>query len=63
MQSYKVLRQHFGDREYMPGDTREANAADVDHLVGRVLEPIEAKVVEAPENKGTPAPAKGKKTK
>ncbi|MGV2128117.1 hypothetical protein ACQZ4Q_01480 [Agrobacterium vitis] len=30
---YKVMRHHIGDQEYQPGDTREAKAADVQHLV------------------------------
>jgi len=30
---YKVMRDHIGDQEYRPGDTREAKAADVQHLV------------------------------
>ena len=33
MKTYKVIRQHYGDRKYMPGDTREANASDVKNLV------------------------------
>lgn len=30
---YKVKVQHYGDRQYMPGDTREATESDVKHLV------------------------------
>jgi hypothetical protein len=30
---YKVMRDHIGDQEYRPGDIREANEADVQHLV------------------------------
>lgn len=64
MQKYTVLRQHIGDRDYLPGETREARPADVAHLVGTVLEPIEAKVAEAPEDKATEAPEnKGRKSK
>jgi len=47
---FNVLRQHYGDREYLPGDTREAEASQVAHLVAAgVLEeikiepPVEAK--------------------
>jgi hypothetical protein len=43
---FNVLRQHTGDREYLPGDTREALPAIVAHLVAAgVLEEIK---VEAP---------------
>lgn len=57
---YNVLRQHLGDQMYMPGDTREANAAEVKHLVDRgVLEPAgDEKAERAPKNKaerGAPA--------
>ncbi len=31
--TYRVLRQHLGDRMYQPGEEREAEAADVAHLV------------------------------
>lgn len=31
--SYEVIRQHLGDKMYMPGDTREATPSDVQHLV------------------------------
>lgn len=35
---YEVKRRHFGDREYDEGDIREADSADVKHLVdGGVL--------------------------
>lgn len=30
---FEVLRQHLGDRMYMPGDEREANQSDVAHLL------------------------------
>lgn len=33
MKTYKVLRQHIGDREYLPGDMRTAKPTDVAHLV------------------------------
>lgn len=51
MQKYTVLRQHLGDRDYLPGDTREANPTDVAHLIGTTLEPVENKAVTPPENK------------
>lgn len=30
---YLVKREHIGDKLYVPGDTREAEPADVAHLV------------------------------
>ncbi|AKG94518.1 hypothetical protein Shpa_7 [Paracoccus phage Shpa] len=43
MTRYKVTRQHTGDREYLPGDEREANPQVVAHLVAAgVLEEIKA---------------------
>lgn len=33
MKTYAVNRKHYGDRTYVPGDVREANEADVAHLV------------------------------
>lgn len=49
---YRVLRQHLGDRMYLPGDTREAAVADVVHLVSRgVLGPLD-------DPAGKPAPKK-----
>lgn len=35
---FNVIREHIGDRPYKPGDTREAARADVEHLIGKVLE-------------------------
>jgi hypothetical protein len=50
MARYSVLRQHTGDREYLPGDTREADPAIVAHLVAagvlaevKVEPPVEVK--------------------
>jgi len=49
---FRVLRQHLGDRMYMPGDTREAVASEVAHLVEKgVLEPDRAKTDPKPANK------------
>lgn len=59
---FRTMRQHLGDRMYMPGDTREAAAADVAVLVkSGVLLPLEDEAVKvapkkkahsgAPENK------------
>ena len=52
---YTVLREHLGDRDYRPGDEREAEPFSVAHLVALgVLAPVEsASAVEAvaPETK------------
>lgn len=54
---YHVIRQHFGDRMYMPGDEREAGEAEVKHLVASgVLKPAGEKSEHAPQNKAEPAP-------
>lgn len=70
---FKVKVQHYGDRQYMPGDEREAAEADVRHLVDAgTLEPVRSRSSDsksegaAPKNKAVgPAPenkssAKGK---
>lgn len=38
---YEVKREHYGDKFYQTGDKREANPADVKHLVdnGVLVEP------------------------
>lgn len=46
---FDVIREH-GD--YKPGDTREANEADVRHLIGKCLVP--AKADKAPKSKKMP---------
>jgi hypothetical protein len=33
MQEFKVLREHHGDKPYVRGDTRKADAQAVAHLV------------------------------
>jgi hypothetical protein len=52
---YRVLRDHQGDRDYAEGDVREANPAQVAHLIGRTLEPLgpasRGKADPAPKNK------------
>ena len=68
---FEVLRRHRGDRDYRPGDEREANESDVVHLVRagvlrRKEEPkkAQAKAEEAPQNKAETAPLnKGSKKK
>lgn len=37
MNTYHVLKNHFGSKPYKVGDTRDANAADVAHLVNMGL--------------------------
>ena len=40
---FNVIRQHLGDKMYMPGDEREATQAEVRHLVANgVLEEVKA---------------------
>lgn len=52
--TFNVLRRHEGDRLYDEGDTREAVAAEVAHLVaGGVLAKADAKA----KNKAEPAAA------
>ena len=54
-QKFEVIRQHLGDRLYMPGDEREATQGDVAHLVANgVLKPVRAKAEGAPKNKAEP---------
>lgn len=56
-QKYTVLRQHTGDKDYLPGDVREADPSIVAHLVDRgvlalkVEKPVENKAVIPPSNK------------
>jgi hypothetical protein len=59
---FKVLRHHLGDKQYAPGDEREAAESDVTHLVrAGVLEPVETKAKgAAPENKARDAAPKTK---
>ena len=68
---YAVVREHLGDKLYVPGDERTAAPTEVSHLVPHVLEPIgeadapkaaedaadEEKAEPAPANKAEPAPA------
>ena len=56
-EKYRVTRHHIGDKDYSPGDTREAEPAVVAHLVERgVLVP--ANKADAPaKNKADPKPA------
>lgn len=53
-QTYEVVRQHLGDKNYFPGDTREAEPADVAHLVPHILQP-KVKKEPKPKNKAEPS--------
>ncbi|EPE99529.1 hypothetical protein [Rhizobium grahamii] len=58
MKTYTVLRQHLGDKMYMPGDERQATEGDVTHLIRNgVLE--EKKSEKRVVNKAAP-PVKNK---
>lgn len=47
-----VNREHFGDRFYSAGETREASEGDVSHLIrSGILSPMEAKAEEPLPNK------------
>lgn len=35
---YRVVREHYGDKAYVTGDIRDAEPAEVAHLVPHVLE-------------------------
>lgn len=52
---FKVLREHYGDRDYKTGDTRNADPTDVAHLVSLgVLEEPKAKAAPSTSNKAEP---------
>ncbi|PWE26996.1 hypothetical protein C4N9_18500 [Pararhodobacter marinus] len=61
MASFDVLRPHIGDRPYAQGDTREADAASVKHLVRAGVLAAQTdgdtKKAKAPANKAAPKPA------
>ena len=45
MKEYKVLRAHYGDKNYTEGEIRVADPNNVRHLVNsKVLEDIEIKI-------------------
>ena len=56
-QKFTVVRQHFGDKDYWPGDEREADPATVSHLVQsgvlrlKAEKPVGNKAVTPPSNK------------
>lgn len=37
METYKVARQHYGDKQYFEGETRDMLAADAKALIGAGL--------------------------
>ncbi|MQU72346.1 hypothetical protein [Sinorhizobium meliloti] len=44
MKTYDVLRQHYGDKQYLKGDIRQADPGEVKHLVDAgVLKEAKAK--------------------
>lgn len=54
-ETFKVQRQHLGDKMYLPGDERTADRKEVAHLVAKgVLEPIKAKADAPVRNKVEP---------
>lgn len=56
MAKYNVLRQHYGDKPYAEGDTREADERDVAHLVANGVLALAKTKAEAPaRNKAEPA--------
>lgn len=58
-ETFKVQRQHLGDKMYLPGDERTADRKEVAHLIAKgVLEPVKAKADVPAKNKADPKPAK-----
>lgn len=56
MPKYTVIRQHLGERLYMPGETRELPQSEAEHLIPRCLAPLAAKAETTPKNKAEPPP-------
>ena len=52
MTKFQVVRQHLGDKMYMPGDEREASEADVRHLIDNGV--LKRKAEPKPANKAEP---------
>lgn len=62
MKTYEVIRRHIGDRTYEVGETRSGEG--LEHLVPRVLKPVDAAKAEAaPRNKAKGAAPANKATK
>lgn len=54
-ETFKVGRQHLGDKMYLPGDERTADRKEVAHLVEKgVLEPLKVKAAPQVKNKAAP---------
>lgn len=62
MKTYDVLRQHYGDKQYLKGDTRQADPAEVKHLVdaGVLRETKPEKADKSAANKAETASPKNK---
>lgn len=58
---FRVIRPHVGDKEYAEGDIRTADPRDVEHLVPKVLEPIEEPKKAPPAPKAAAAKSAPKK--
>lgn len=57
MKTYTVIRQHLGDKMYMPGDSRKAEPSEVAHLIksGVLAEGSGVKAEKPASNKAAPA--------
>ncbi len=54
-ETFKVQRQHLGDKMYLPGDERTADRKEVAHLIAKgVLEPVKGKADAHAKNKAAP---------
>ena len=63
MKQYTVLQQHFGDKQYWPGDSREVHDADAAELLAMGLigeNGGEKSQQSAPKNKAQTAAPKNK---
>ena len=54
MKTYNVLRRHYSDRFHEEGEERDANPAEVGHLVAAGV--LVEKAAKRPENKAEPKP-------
>lgn len=55
---YEVIRQHQGDKFYLPGDERDASETDVAHLVKSGV--LQEKAEPKPKNKAEGSSDKNK---
>lgn len=58
MAEYDVQREHYGDKYYVTGDTREANPAEVKHLVDKGVLVESVKEAKPKTTKTTPKQVK-----